>query len=133
MSIEKIEGIGPANATKLAKAGIRGIPTLLKKGATPKGREEIAAASGVAKEVVLKWVNMADLFRVKGISTQYSELLKATGVDTVKELAQRNPESLHAAMVETNTMKKLVRQTPGIESVKSWVAQAKKLPRAISY
>ena len=133
MSIEKIEGIGPANATKLAKAGIRGVATLLKKGATPKGREEIAAASGVAKEVILKWVNMADLFRIKGISTQYSELLKATGVDTVKELAQRNPESLHSAMVETNNAKKLVRQTPGAESVKSWVGQAKKLPRAISY
>jgi predicted flap endonuclease-1-like 5' DNA nuclease len=133
MSIEKIEGIGPASAKKLAKAGIRGVATLLKQGATPKGREGIAAASGVAKEVVLKWVNMADLFRVKGISTQYSELLKATGVDTVKELAQRNPESLHAAMVETNAAKKLVRQVPGSESVKNWVSQAKKLPRVISY
>ena len=133
MSIAQIEGIGPSNAAKLGKAGIRGVATLLAKGATPKGREEIAAASGIAKEVILKWVNMADLFRVKGISTQYSELLKATGVDTVKELAQRKPENLHAAMVETNAAKKLVRQTPGMESVKNWVSQAKKLPRAVSY
>jgi predicted flap endonuclease-1-like 5' DNA nuclease len=133
MSIEQIEGIGPSNAKKLAKAGIKGVATLLKKGATPKGREEIAEASGVAKEVVLKWVNMADLFRIKGISTQYSELLKAAGVDTVKELAQRNPENLHTAMVETNAAKKLVRQTPGLESVKSWVSQAKSLPRVINY
>jgi predicted flap endonuclease-1-like 5' DNA nuclease len=133
MSIEQIEGIGPASAKKLAKAGIRGVATMLKKGATPKGREEIAAASGVSKEVVLTWVNMADLFRVKGISTQYSELLKAAGVDTVKELAQRNPENLHKAMLETNQAKQLVRQTPGLASVQSWVKQAKSLPRAVSY
>jgi predicted flap endonuclease-1-like 5' DNA nuclease len=133
MSIEKIEGIGPANAAKLAKAGIRGVATLLKKGATPKGREEIAAASGVAKEVILKWVNMADLFRIKGISTQYSELLEAAGIDTVKELAQRNPENLHAALVDANAAKKLVRQVPGLASVQSWVTQAKKLPRGVTY
>jgi predicted flap endonuclease-1-like 5' DNA nuclease len=133
MSIDKIEGIGPANAKKLANAGVRSVSSLLKKGATPKGREEIATASGVSKGVVLTWVNMADLFRIKGISTQYSELLEAAGVDTVKELAQRNPQNLHAAMVETNAAKGLVRQTPGLKSVTSWVEQAKKMPRVVSY
>lgn len=133
MSIEKIEGIGAANAKKLAKAGVRGISTLLSKGAMPKGRDELARVSGLSVSSILKWVNMADLFRIKGIGTQYSELLEAAGVDTVRELAQRNPDNLHAAMVETNNRKKLVRQAPGIQNVKDWVAQAKRLPRAVEY
>jgi predicted flap endonuclease-1-like 5' DNA nuclease len=133
MSIEQIEGIGPSSADKLAKAGIKGVTTLLKKGGTRQGRDEIADAAGISSEVLLKWVNMADLFRIKGISTQYSELLKAAGVDTVKELAQRNAENLHKALTETNAQKRLVRQVPGMASVKSWVQQAKQLPRAVSY
>jgi predicted flap endonuclease-1-like 5' DNA nuclease len=133
MSIEKIEGIGSVNAKKLAKAGVRGVGGLLTKGATPKGREEVAAASGLSTAVILKWVNMADLFRIKGIGTQYSELLEAAGVDTVKELAQRNADNLHTAMIETNNRKKLVRQVPALENVRDWVAQAKKLPRAVHY
>lgn len=133
MSIEKIEGIGAANAAKLAKAGIRGVGGLLTKGKTPKGREEISKASGISASVILKWVNMADLFRIKGVGTQYSELLEAAGVDTVKELAQRNADNLHKAMVDTNNKKKLVRQAPSLDGVKDWVAQAKKLPRAVEY
>lgn len=133
MSIEKIEGIGPANARKLAKAGIKGVVTLLKKGASPKGREEISETCGISKEVVLKWVNMADLFRIKGISTQYAELLEAAGVDTVKELAQRNAANLHRAMQETNAQKRLVRQLPSLSGVESWIKQAKSLPRMINY
>ena len=133
MSIEQIEGIGPASAKKLAKAGIRGVATMLKKGATPKGRDEIAAASGVSKEVVLTWVNMADLFRIKGVATQYAELLEAAGVDTVKELRNRNPANLAEAMRATNAKKKLVRQVPGDSQVKSWVAQAKKLKPVVTY
>ena len=133
MSIERIEGIGPANANKLAKAGIKSVNALLKKGATPKGRQEIAAASGIAKETILKWVNMADLFRVKGIGTQYSELLEAAGVDTVKELATRNAANLYSAMVRTNETKRLVRQVPSPSMVENWVTAAKKLPRAVEY
>ncbi len=133
MSIENIEGIGPANAKKLAKAGIKGVKTLLIKGGAAKDRKEIAEASGVSTEVILKWVNMADLFRIKGIGTQYSELLEAAGVDTVKELAQRNADNLCEAMQDTNSKKKLVRQTPSLASVKRWVAEAKSLPRAVHY
>jgi predicted flap endonuclease-1-like 5' DNA nuclease len=133
MSIAKIEGIGPVRAEQLAKAGIKGINGLLKKGATPKGRDEIVKNSGLSKDQVLKYVNLADLFRVKGIGTQYSELLEAAGVDTVKELAQRNPDNLYQAIQDTNKQKKLVRQTPGKSNVKSWIEQAKKLPRMIDY
>ena len=133
MDIERIEGIGPANAKKLAKAGIKSVGMLLKKGATAKGRKEIAEFSGLSKEKILDFVNMADLFRIKGVGTQYSELLEAAGVDTVKELAQRNPENLYKAMVETNQAKKLVRLVPAKSSVTDWVAQAKKLPRVVEY
>lgn len=133
MSIEKIEGIGPANAAKLKKAGIRSVNALLKKGATAAGRKEIAEQSGVSESQVLKWVNMADLFRIKGIATQYAELLEAAGVDTVKELAQRNPENLQATMAKVNAERKLVRVVPGVATVRNWVEQAKSLPRAVHY
>ncbi len=133
MNIEQIEGIGPANAKKLAKAGVKTVNAILKKGATPQGRKEIAQASGISEEKVLDYVNMADLFRIKGVSTQYSELLKAAGVDTVKELAQRNAQNLHQTMVETNAAKKLVRLVPAKSMVTRWVSQAKKLPRVINY
>lgn len=133
MSLEKIEGIGPANAAKLRQAGVRSVSSLLKKGATPAGRREIAEKSGVSEAQVLKWVNMADLFRIKGVSTQYAELLEAAGVDTVKELATRNPENLHRTLAEVNKARRLVRVLPSQRMVASWVEQAKNLPRAISY
>ena len=133
MSIQQIEGIGEAMGAKLQKAGIRSVNALLKKGAEPKGRKEIAEKSGISEAQILDWVNMADLFRIKGISTQYSELLKAAGVDTVKELAQRNPENLYKAMKEVNEQKRLVRLVPAQKAVASWVGQAKTLPRAVHY
>ncbi len=133
MNIVKIEGIGPSYASKLAKAGIKTVSGLLKNGASGNGRKLIADLSGISKEKVLDFVNMADLFRVKGVSSQYAELLKGAGVDTVKELAQRNPENLFNAMVETNQAKKLVRLVPAQSKVTDWVAQAKALPRVVEY
>lgn len=133
MGIEKIEGIGPAMAAKLKRAGVKTVAGLLKRGGNSKGRDQIAQASGISKEQILKWVNLADLFRVRGIGPQYSELLEAAGVDTVKELAQRNPQNLYKMMVDTNKSRKLVRQTPGLGNVTNWVAQAKQLPRAVSH
>lgn len=133
MSIEKIEGIGPSNAQKLAKAGIRGVVGLLNKGATPAGRKVISEKSGISTATVLQFVNMADLFRIKGVSTQYAELLKRSGVDTVVELAQRNPDNLHQKMLEINAAKKFVRAVPSLSMVQRWVQQAKSMPRVISY
>ncbi len=133
MGIEKIEGIGPAMAEKLQNAGVRTVASLLKKGATPKGRKEIAEKSGISDAQILKWVNMADLFRIKGVASQYAELLEAAGVDTVKELAMRNPVNLRKAMEEVNSQKRLVRALPSPDAVASWVQQAKNLPRAVSY
>jgi predicted flap endonuclease-1-like 5' DNA nuclease len=129
----RIEGIGPANAEKLQGAGINTVEGLLKKGSDPAGREELAGATGISSKRILAWVNMADLFRIKGVSEEYGELLEAAGVDTVPELAQRNPENLHAKLGEVNAEKKLVRRLPALSQVKGWIEQAKNLPRAITY
>lgn len=132
-NIADIEGIGPVYAEKLGNAGIKTVAGLLKAGATPKGRKEIAEASGVKIDLILDWTNMADLFRIKGVSTQYAELLKQSGVDTVKELRNRNPENLHAKMKEINEAKKLVRQLPSASQVVSMVEEAKGLEPVITY
>jgi predicted flap endonuclease-1-like 5' DNA nuclease len=101
-TLTDIEGVGEASAEKLRAAGIRSVDALLKKGATKKNREEIAKRSGFGHAVILKWVNYADLFRVKGVGGEFAELLEAAGVDTVPELAKRNPVNLHKKMAEVH-------------------------------
>ena len=128
-----IEGIGPVYAEKLTGAGVKSIEGLLELGATPKGREELAEKSGISKDLILEWVNHADLFRIKGVAEEYSDLLEEAGVDTVVELANRRPDNLHSKMLEVNEEKKLVRRPPSLKEVEKWVAQAKKLPRAVHY
>ncbi|WP_020529365.1 DUF4332 domain-containing protein [Flexithrix dorotheae] len=131
--ITDIEGIGPAFAEKLSKAQIRSVEKLLEKGATKSGRKQIAELSGVDESKVLDWVNMADLFRVKGVASQFAELLKASGVDTVKELKMRNPENLHNKMVEVNKSKHLTRVVPGVAQLDYFINQAKTLDPRITY
>ena len=116
-SIDTIEGIGVKNATRLRKNRIRTTEALLKRGATRAGRREIAAATGLTTTQILEWVNRADLMRVKGIGEEYSDLLEASGVDTVKELRNRNPENLLARMLEVNRKKRLVRRLPTVPMV----------------
>lgn len=132
-SIEAIEGIGPKHGAKLRAANCGSPAKLLKDGATRAGRKDICKRTGLSDALVLKCVNMADLFRIKGVATQYAELLEAAGVDTVKELRNRNATNLTVAMKETNDKKKLVRQTPSESMVKDWVAQAKKLKPVVTY
>jgi len=131
--LTKIEGIGEQYAQELREMGIKTTEALLEQGKTPKGRKEIADQTGISSKLILKWINRADLFRVKGIGEEYADLLEMTGVDTVPELAQRNPENLHAKLIEINQEKKLVRQPPSPSQVSRWVEQAKNLPRVISY
>ena len=133
MNIIAIEGIGPAFAKKLAKAGIRTVDALLKKGATEKGRKELSTASGIDQTLILEWTNRADLFRIKGVGAQYSDLLEKSGVDTVVELSKRSPANLLAKMVEVNKAKNCVNAMPGLKQVENWVVQAKALPRLIKY
>ncbi|MCJ7434814.1 MAG: DUF4332 domain-containing protein [Anaerolineales bacterium] len=129
----EIEGIGPVNAAKLNKAGVRGTNGLLKMGGTKKGRQELSKATGFSSKTILEWVNRADLFRVNGVGTQYSDLLEATGVDTVVELSKRKPESLLESMAKTNAKKNLVNLMPALSLVKAWVKNAKSLKRAVEY
>jgi len=131
--LEMVEGIGRKYANDLRKAGVRSTASLLKKGATPSGRKEIAAASGIGKTLILEWVNHVDLFRIKGVGEEYADLLEEAGVDTVVELAQRKADNLYDKILEVNGKKKLVRRPPSKKMVAKWIAQAKKLPRKISY
>lgn len=129
----KIEGIGEKYVEKFKTVKVNTIEELLDKGATPKGRDELADKTGISGRLILEWVNHADLFRIKGIGEEYSDLLEAAGVDTVPELAQRSAENLHKKLMEVNTAKKLVRQLPSLSQVTKWVEEAKKLPRLITY
>ena len=133
MKISDIEGIGPAFANKLAKAGVRSVEGLLKAGAAPRGRKQIAQESGLDEKLVLGWVNRADLYRIKGVGAQFSDLLEKAGVDTVVELSKRAPANLYSKMKEVNQAKNLVNGMPGLHRVEGWVAQAKKLPRVVTY
>ena len=128
-----VEGIGPVYAEKLIEYGISTTNKLLKKGATPQGRRELEEQTGISGDLLLEWINHADLFRIKGVGEEYSDLLEEAGVDTVPELAQRNPENLYAKLVEVNDQKKLVRQLPSQRQVADWVEQAKSMPRMIHY
>ncbi|MEM7370817.1 MAG: DUF4332 domain-containing protein [Bacteroidota bacterium] len=131
--ITDIEGIGPANAEKLGTAGIKTVEGLLKACASKSGRKSVAEASGISESTILEWTNMADLFRVKGIASEFSELLKAAGVDTVKELRNRNAANLHAKINEVNAAKKLVRQVASLSQVERFIASAKELDPVITY
>ena len=132
-SIIDIEGIGPVYREKLIAYGLKTVEGLLKSGATQSGRTEIAEATGISRSLILEWVNHADLFRIKGVSEEYSDLLEEAGVDTVVELAQRNAVNLYAKIKEVNMEKKLVRRLPSAGQVADWVSQAKYLPRVVTY
>ncbi|MBN1524922.1 MAG: DUF4332 domain-containing protein [Spirochaetales bacterium] len=131
--LEEIEGIGKKYAAMLAKTGVRGTGDLLKKGSTPEGRKTISAKSGITPKLILEWVNHVDLFRIKGVGSEYADLLEEAGVDTIPELAQRKADNLYQKMCDTNKAKKLVRKLPVEKQVAGWISQAKKLPRAITY
>ncbi len=132
-SIIDIEGIGATYTKKLQKVGIRTTGKLLERAATPKGRRQLAEESGIDEGRILKWANMADLMRIKGVAEEYSELLEAAGVDTVKELKRRNATNLVEKMAEVNAKKKLVRLLPSEKRVGAWVAHAKTLKAVMTY
>ena len=131
--IEDIEGIGPKTGAILRENGVRSVDQLLKAGCDKKGRANLAEKTNLSESRILKCVNMADLFRIKGVASQYAELLEGAGVDTVKELKNRNAENLAAKIEEVNAAKRLVRKTPSVKVIASWIDQAKKLPGMITY
>ncbi len=131
--INEIEGIGAVYSKKLEAAGIQSVEALLREAATPKGRKELEAKTGIGHQQILRWVNQADLFRIKGIARQYTELLEKADVDSFLELAERNPEHLHAKLAEVNDAHHHVKVVPRAEHVKHWVEEAKALPRVVQY
>jgi uncharacterized membrane protein/predicted flap endonuclease-1-like 5' DNA nuclease len=131
--LKYIEGIGDVYRQKLRQAGVTNVDELLEKGSTVQGRKEIVKTAGISEKLLLRWVNMADLYRIQGIGQEYAELLEAAGVDTVPELAQRVPANLLEKMAAANAQKKMVRRLPDLSQVESWVAQAKNLPRVMTY
>lgn len=133
IKIETIEGIGPVYSAKLGEIGILTTEDLLTAGATRKGRQELVEKSGISDKLILRWVNMADLMRVPGVGEEYSELLEAAGVDTVKELRNRNVNNLYNAMIVVNNEKNLVRRVPHLTEVESWVLAAKEMDIRMSY
>ena len=132
-SLEQIGGVGPAHAEILRDRGLRTTDDLLLAGATARQRQELAETANAGEEVVLRWVNQADLFRIKGVGSDYAKLLEAAGVDTVSELAERRADYLSREMAEVNGERGLVRRVPSQAQVAAWIEAAKGLPRVLSY
>lgn len=132
-SIDTIDGMKRAEARTLRKTGVRTTEKLLKRAGTRSGRRELASATGLPERTILNWVNRADLMRIKGIGEEYSDLLEAAGVETCKELRNRNAQSLLGKMTQINSKKRLVRRLPTEVMVRRWVAHAKELPPAVSH
>lgn len=131
--IQTIEGIGPAYEAKLKEVGIEKVEELLEAAAEKKGRVKLAKDTGISEKLILTWVNHADLYRVKGIGPQYAELLEAAGIDSVPELANRNPANVLAKMKEVNEDKNLVRGLPALKQVENWILRAKELPKLVKH
>ena len=132
-NIKDIEGIGPAYAEKLSAAKVVTTNDLLELCKTPKGRDSVSGTTGISANQLLKWTNLADLMRVSGVGSEYSVLLEAAGVDTIKELRNRNAENLATKMKEVNEAKKLTRMAPSAKVVQNWIDGAGKLPPVITY
>ena len=131
--INAIESLDEAMESKFIAAGIKTVEKLLERGASKEGRKELAKELDIDVKQLLRFVNNADLFRVKGVSTQYADLLKAVGVDTVKELRHRKPENLHAKMAKMNAEHNFVKQLPTVNMVTKYVQHAKELPPVVTY
>ena len=131
-NLRNIEGVAEVYAQRLQSARVTTTEALLKQGATPQGRKEIADKTDISDSLILEWVNHVDLFRIQGVQEEYADLLEESGVDTVPELAQRNAENLYQRLEEVNKEKKLVRRLPARADVANWIEQARQLPRVIT-
>ena len=128
-----IEGVGEVYAEKLIAAGINKVSELLDKCAAPKGRKELAEATGISEKLILKWTNHADLFRINGVGPQFAELLEAAGVDTVKEFRHRVAENLQPKLAEVNEQKNICNRVPAVSEIQKMIDQAKELEPKVTY
>lgn len=131
--ISEIEGVGDSYASKLAEAGVKSVEQLLEMGGDKKGRDMLAEKTGLPGANILRWVNHADMFRINGIGPQFAELLEASGVDSVPELAQRSAANLAAKMEEVNSAKNICNRVPSESEVARWIDEAKALPRKVTH
>lgn len=132
-TIDAIAGLDPKSATRFRKSRVRTTEALLKRAATRRDRKALAAATRLDEKQILVWLNRADLMRVKGVGSEYSDLLESAGVDTIKELRRRNPASLTKKMTQINEAQKLVQRLPTEGMVEGWIAHASQLEPIISY
>jgi len=133
MKIEDLEGVGPAYAAKLPAAGVRTTDDLLEQAGPAKGRDALAAATEIGAKLLLEWVNHADLYRIRGVGSEYADLLEQCGVDSCTELARRNPANLAVTMAEANAARAFVRRVPTEDVLADWIAQAKELPKVVNH
>jgi len=133
VNIIDVEGIGPVYAEQLAVVGVKTTDDLLERGAKPKGREDLETTTGIGHALILKWVNRVDLYRLKGVGSEYSDLLEIAGVDSPAELAHRNSANLVETMAEANAARSLVRRLPTLEEVTGWIEQSKSLPKVVEH
>ena len=131
--IVDVEGIGPVYAEKLVAAGIDNTEKLLEKCSKPAGRKALEEETGISGKLILTWTNHCDLMRINGVGPQFSELLEAAGVDTVKEFRNRNAANLQAKLEEINAQKNLTNRVPSLKEVEKMIEQAKELPPMIEY
>lgn len=131
--IEEMEQVGSIVGAIFANVGITTVNLLLENTKTPTQRYSLAEKTGIMESTILKYANMADLFRIDGIGIEYSELLEASGVDTVVELSNRIAENLLQKMNEINERDGLVVKLPALSQVENWIISAKLLPREIEY
>jgi predicted flap endonuclease-1-like 5' DNA nuclease len=132
-NIREVEGIGPKYAETLKQHGIDTTDKLLATCGDRSGRKELAEKTSINESSILKWVNMCDLFRIKGVAGQFAELLEGAGVDTVKELRNRNANNLALQMSEVNEAKRVCKTTPSAKIVASWIKQAKAMEPGVTH
>ena len=133
MRIEDLEGVGPVYGEKLRAANVQTTDDLLAMAGPAAGRRALAESTGISADLLLRWTNHADLYRIAGVGSEYADLLEASGVDSCPELAHRNAANLATTMAEANAARQLVRRLPTEEMVADWIAQAAKLPKVVTH
>jgi predicted flap endonuclease-1-like 5' DNA nuclease len=134
MKIEEVEGIGAVQAAKLSGAGVATTDALLERGAKPSGRKSLEDATGISGKLILEWVNHVDLMRIKGVGSEYSDLLEAAGVDSPAELVNRNAASLATTFQEVVAARpSIVRRIPSESEISGWIAESKGLPKVVEH
>jgi predicted flap endonuclease-1-like 5' DNA nuclease len=131
--LKGIDGIGENNFRLLKQEGIHSVQALLNRGASIQGRHDLVKNTGISESQLMRWLNNADLFRIRGIGEEYVELLELAGIETVSELTQRHPVDLHRSLIGANDKKRLVKQLPSLNQIKNWIEQAKQLPPVIQH